>query len=316
MKKFKTKHKSSHISFFIIIIIISFFLTFHFLKTNFSNITVNQSKMIKYLLASGFNNQITNYRYSNPLDITYPLELIQNCLNFKFDHTIKTPENTLKNMEETNSKVKEPLIYIYNTHDEEAYFEQYSQGYNITPNVKMASYMLQEKLEDNGLLSIVETTSISGILKENDWSYASSYKASRLLLDTALKTYPSLNYFIDIHRDSSLKEKTTLQYDNKNYAQMLFIVGMENPNYEANLTMAQDLSKQLNASIANISKGIYKKEGPGVNGVYNQDISSNALLIEIGGQENTIDEVANSINILADNLYKYIRGENYEKEKI
>ena len=40
--------------------------------------------------------------------------------------------------------------------------------------------------------------------------------------------------------------------------------------------------------------GIYKKGGPGVNGVYNQDFSPNTILIEIGGNENTTNEVLNT----------------------
>ena len=36
-----------------------------------------------------------------------------------------------------------------------------------------------------------------------------------------------------------------------------------------------------------------------LNGIYNQDISNNAMLIEVGGYENTIDEVYNTMEILA-----------------
>ena len=40
------------------------------------------------------------------------------------------------------------------------------------------------------------------------------------------------------------------------------------------------------------------------------------MLIEIGGDKNSIDEVNNSINILANCLYKYIKGDNNAEEKI
>ena len=42
-----------------------------------------------------------------------------------------------------------------------------------------------------------------------------------------------------------------------------------------------------------------KKGGAGVNGIYNQDISSNAMLIEVGGVDNNIDEVLNTIEIIS-----------------
>ena len=54
-----------------------------------------------------------------------------------------------------------------------------------------------------------------------------------------------------------------------------------------------------------------QKEGAGVNGIYNQDVSSNMLLIECGGYENTIDEVANTTDILAAIITEYL-GEAHE----
>ena len=55
-----------------------------------------------------------------------------------------------------------------------------------------------------------------------------------------------------------------------------------------------------------LSRGVLKKEGMNVNGIYNQDISSNAMLIEVGGVDNNIDEVLNTVNAISDILVKYI----------
>ena len=55
-----------------------------------------------------------------------------------------------------------------------------------------------------------------------------------------------------------------------------------------------------------LSRGIYKKEGPNVNGIYNQDISPNSMLIEVGGVDNNIEEVMNTLNAITDVLNKYI----------
>ena len=57
--------------------------------------------------------------------------------------------------------------------------------------------------------------------------------------------------------------------------------------YEANLAYATMLSEQLNSIVPGISRGIIKKSGTGVNGVYNQDLATNVLLIEFGGIDNT-----------------------------
>ena len=58
-----------------------------------------------------------------------------------------------------------------------------------------------------------------------------------------------------------------------------------------------------------LSRGIYKKSGPGVNGIYNQDINSNVILIEVGALENNIEEVLNTMEALSNILYYYIKGE-------
>ena len=57
-----------------------------------------------------------------------------------------------------------------------------------------------------------------------------------------------------------------------------------------------------------MSKGIYQKGGEGVNGVYNQDFSSNSLLIEIGGVDNRIEEVMNTTVLLSNIISEVIKG--------
>ena len=129
---------------------------------------------------------------------------------------------------------------------------------------------------------------------KNGWNYAGSYQASRIFLETAKKNYPTLKYFIDVHRDSLGKDKTTITFDKKSYAKILFIVGLENPNYSKNLKFTEKINQKLNEKYPGLSKGIYKKEGEGVNGVYNQDFSPFTILVEMGGPENTIDEILNT----------------------
>ena len=55
-------------------------------------------------------------------------------------------------------------------------------------------------------------------------------------------TYKSLKYYIDIHRDSITKDKTTVIINNKSYAKILFLIGLENPNYQENLIFTEKLN--------------------------------------------------------------------------
>lgn len=184
----------------------------------------------------------------------------------------------------------DPIIYIYNTHDR----EEYKSTSGLTPTVKIVNNILKEKFNSNNINVLIEERSIRDILTLNNWSYSYSYKASRLYIDEIRNNYPSLKYFIDVHRDSLEKNRTTITINDKSYASLLFIVGLDNPTYQANLDFTEKINAKINEKYPNLSKGILKKSGPGVNGIYNQDISGYSILIEVGGYENTIYEVLNS----------------------
>ena len=206
-------------------------------------------------------------------------------------------------------EVTEPIVYLYNTHQLEEYKQENQESYNVTPNVMMLSYIVREKLNDKGIPTIVEENDVSAFLQANNWSYASSYKVTRLLMEDAKTKNPTLKYFIDLHRDSVSKSISTATINGKNYAKILFIIGLENPNYQENLTVTTTINNMLEEKYPGITRGIYKKEGKGVNGVYNQDFDKNTILFEVGGPENTIEEVLNTADAISTVLAEYIKGD-------
>ena len=304
MKKFKTKKKYRFIKrlFLVFIFVFSIYFSFSFFVDKYKA-NIDMKKLAKYLINEGFNYQINNIELNDPLDITNKLQLINN-------------DNELDMVKVLNDNNTNPIVYIYNTHDEENYSYISNDAYNINPNVKLAALIMEERLNDMGINTIVERQSIQFILKENNWIYKDSYRASRLLLEDIKNKYKSLKYYIDIHRDSTSYDNSTLIYDNEKYAKLLFVIGKNNSNYKYNLEMANKIDQNANELIPGISKGISIKEGPGVNGIYNQDFDNNLILIEIGGDKNNIIEVSNTINVLTNALYKYIKGDDYAKEKI
>ena len=206
-------------------------------------------------------------------------------------------------------EVTEPIVYLYNTHQLEEYKQENQESYNVTPNVMMLSYIVREKLNDKGIPTIVEENDVSAFLQANNWSYASSYKVTKLLMEDAKTKNPTLKYFIDLHRDSVSKSISTATINGKNYAKVLFIIGLENPNYQENLTVTTTINNMLEEKYPGITRGIYKKEGKGVNGVYNQDFDKNTILFEVGGPENTIEEVLNTADAISTVLAEYIKGD-------
>lgn len=284
-KRFKGKHRFRKLKVlsFILVGLASFSVTINVLRKKVTQ-ELDPSNYIDYLLKTGFNNQISKSILKSPLDIEN-ISLVNN---------------------EEEVKSNEPLIYIYNTHDEEAYYNSYLNLYNIVPDVKLASYYFQERLKDLGIESVVEKRKIKDVLEENGWNYRYSYNASRVYLEEVSKNNPSIKYFIDLHRDSVGKDKTTTTINGKSYARVMFLVGLEHENYQKNLDLATRLDELISQFDSTLSRGIYQKEGPGVNGIYNQDFSSKAILIEVGGQYNTIEEVANTIEVIAKVLKDYL----------
>ena len=172
--------------------------------------------------------------------------------------------------------------------------------------------MLEEQLLKHGIKSVVEESSVSEVLNKNKWKYASSYKVTKTFLEKAKEKYPSLKFYIDVHRDSVKYSITTKTINDKKYARVMFLIGLENKNYEENLKVTEAINNEVEKKYPGLSRGIYKKKGKGVNGVYNQDFSSNCILIEFGGNKNTIDEVYNTVIALGEIISNYI-GDTFEK---
>ena len=272
---------------FFIITMITIGLIISYKKLYNSKIEISNKEFINIISTNTYKYDNNNLKsiLRKTIDINNPIRLMNNDYNKYINTTTK--EVVLK---EDNS----PLIYLYNTHQSEEYKPSTYAEFSINPTVIMNNYILEDIFNKNGYKTIVEENSISDILNNNNWNYSNSYKASRILLEKSIITYPTLKYFIDIHRDSLPRDKTTITIDDKEYAKVLFIVGLENNNYQSNLELTEKINNKLNELYPNLSKGIYKKSGPGVNGVYNQDFSSNTILIEIGGYENTTNEVLNT----------------------
>lgn len=285
--------------FFILLFILSIYQTYQYLESK--NINLNQKEFVQILLSP--NEDLSSFQYLLKKIFPTKQDAVKTLL--KKTYQGKMVESTKKVMKEKENQ--DPLIYIYNTHQTEEYTPSTFVEYSVMPTVQMNNYILEEKFEQNGYSTIVEEQNIKTVLNEHKWNYAGSYNASRIFLEQEKKNYPTLKYFIDVHRDSLKKDATTIELNNKSYAKILFIIGLENPNYEQNLSFTEKINNQLNEKYPGLSKGIYKKEGPGVNGVYNQDFSPYTILVEMGGPENTVDEVLNTSLAFSDCFLEVIK---------
>ncbi|SEN03826.1 stage II sporulation protein P [Lihuaxuella thermophila] len=194
--------------------------------------------------------------------------------------------------------VKTKRVLVYNTHFWESYLpelgkKQPGQASDLNKNVTYLSKHLVKQLEKMG---------VGAIFTQKQYTWQGSYVKSRKMVQAVMKQHDDIEYLIDIHRDALPRSKTTLVsgQDGKAYARFAFIVGRSSKNFEENLQFARYLHKRINELHPGLSRAVVIKERTnGNNGEYNQSLSPNSILVEVGGVGNHFEETYRSLDILA-----------------
>lgn len=299
MKRFVARKKRGVTIKFLVLLFLFIFMTLTIVRYMFISSFEIDSVKANYILSS------TVRMPKNKLSI-FDFGTVDAFLkdNFKnLNKVIIKREAKLSENIKNASALGEPLIYIYNTHQTEEYAPGSLKNYNITPTVYMAANILKENLRENGINAIVEDSSLQKGLSERGLNYNSAYTLSYEWLTSAKERYPSVKYFIDLHRDS-VSASTTI--NNYSYAKMMFVIGMNHDNYKKN----EELMLKLNEFLNRGYKGLMREPFYGKNSRYNQHFNENVMLIEIGGPESTISEVSLSVKAFAESLSNLL-GEDY-----
>jgi stage II sporulation protein P len=250
----------------------------------------------------------TNYT-NMPVESAPPIEIMKaereaSLQNLEgIDRT--NPKNKAQKPAQTTGGRK--VVFLYFTHNRESYLP-YLKGvtnpdlaYHSQINVTKIGDEIKNRLEENGIGAAVNKSDVMGRTK-----MALTYQESGKVVQAAMAGNRDLQFFMDIHRDSRRKAQTTVSIKGQSYAKLAFVIGGKNPNYEKNLKLATDLHNLLNQKYGNgLSRGVILKDASTGNGVYNQTLSSNALLIEFGGVDNTFEELYRSADALADVFSEY-----------
>lgn len=201
-----------------------------------------------------------------------------------------------------------PQILIYHTHSQEGFVDSVP-GDNSTTIVGVGEY-LTELLEEKGY-QVMHVESVydlvDGKLDRNE-AYSKAYDEISVILEEN----PSIQAVIDLHRDG-VAEGTRLVTDinGKTCAKFMFFNGLSrtkkngpidylyNPHIQDNLALTFQLKLQCEQYYPGLSRNIYLKSLR-----YNLHLSDKALLIEAGAQTNTLEEMLNTMEPLADVLDK------------
>ena len=210
---------------------------------------------------------------------------------------------------------EEPTVLILHTHGTESYtksegeaytessaYRTLDEGYNM---ISVGDY-LTEALEEAGI-GVVHDRSL------HDYpSYNGSYSSARKSIAAYLEEYPSIRLVLDLHRDASgdnknqLKTKATV--DGVPSAQLMIVVGtngsgLSHPKWEENLALALKLYTQLERTSPGICRYISLRAQR-----FNQDQSTGALIIEVGGAGNSHDEAITATSVLAEAVIAMAKG--------
>lgn len=252
-------------------------------------------------------NNLFNRLFAYFFNVNEPVSILENTFHYKANK-VDNSGYVSNPVVEASKEESKPLVYIYNTHQAEFYQGKALENYNITPGVMMASYLFQDRLKREGVNTLVMEDNLIDYMNLNNMKHSQSYRASRYFISEVIKSNESLKLILDLHRDSISKEKSTVVINNKSCAKIVFVVGSEYDSYEENLNMTNKLNNMIKEKYPDLTRGVLVKGGAGSNGVYNQDLNVKMTLMEIGSDSNTIDEVLNTIELLAPIVKEYVYG--------
>ncbi len=201
-------------------------------------------------------------------------------------------------------------IFIYTTHTSESYknSDRFKFEYSGTYRSRDAKYNMLEigsqfdkALREKGMNTIFNTT-------PHDYgSYEIAYTNSRRTFESVLKNSGRVGVAIDMHRDAKndLDYAPIVEVKGKKVAQLMFVMGVGTDTYineywEDNLALAIQLQKLGEEMYPGLFRPMIIR-----NSKYNQDLTKNSFLIEIGATGNTIEEASLGARCLANILNKY-----------
>ena len=215
-------------------------------------------------------------------------------------------------------KSENPTVLILHTHATESYLKS-GEHYTETAAFRTLS-------EGHNMLSIgdrvAELLSRQGISVIHDRelhdypSYNGSYSHARQSIEYYLSRYPSIQLVLDLHRDASgdndAQLRTLAQVEGENSAQLMIVVGTDaagltHPGWQENMALALKLHVQLERLAPGITRPINLRSQR-----FNQDLSTGALLIEVGAAGNTREEALRAAEVLARAIAALSQGAEVE----
>ncbi|MEA4883514.1 MAG: stage II sporulation protein P [Clostridia bacterium] len=200
-----------------------------------------------------------------------------------------------------------PKVAVFHTHSSEAYKTSWGADYcwgKPEGVIRVGEAMAAELSKVYG----IATVHSSQVHDYPDWTQ--SYANALATMKSLLKEYPSIDAMIDIHRDSLPASKESLRtavVDGQKAARVMIVVtddspGLPHPNWRKNYSFALKLNAQLDKMYPGLSRGVSINS----QSRFNQHVHERAIIIEIGGSSNTVEEACRTARLIAGALAKVI----------
>ncbi len=204
-----------------------------------------------------------------------------------------------------------PQILIYHTHSQEGFVDSVPGDDNTT--IMGAGEKLAQVLRDQYGFYVIHHLGKYDV-ESRDYAYSNSAPA----LEQILAENPEIEVIIDLHRDEvAADRKLVTEIDGRPTAKFMFFNGLsrtnktgeieylQNPNLNENLAFSFQMQVASNEYYPGITRRIYLKGYR-----YNVHYRGKTLLIELGAQTNTVEEIMNAIDPLAHILSIVLSGED------
>ena len=204
----------------------------------------------------------------------------------------------------------EPQILIYHTHSQEGFVDSVA-GDASTTIVGAGDRLAQILTEKYGFNVLHHKGEYD--VEARDYAYSNSLPA----IEQILAENPSIEVVIDLHRDAVAEgRKLVVNLQGRPTAQFMFFNGLsrtrkngditylENPYVDDNLAFSFQAQVACNEYYPGLARRIYLKAYR-----YNMHLREKCMLIELGAQTNTVEEIMNACDPLAHVLAKVLYGE-------
>lgn len=238
---------------------------------------------------------------------------------YTVDSTTMIREDELKGAElmAKNMKIDEsgdgPKILIYHTHSQEMFADSVA-GDTSTSIVGIGDY-LTSLLNDTYHISTLHHTGVYDLI-DGKLDRSLAYDMAKPDIQKILEENPSIEVVIDLHRDG-VGEGTHLvtEVNGKQTAQIMFFNGLSktrangeidylaNPYIQDNLAFSLQMQVAANNKYPGFARRIYLRGYR-----YNMHFMPKSLLVEAGAQTNTVQEMKNAMEVLADLLNTVLVG--------